>query len=320
VTDRRVRNSAVNLFTDCPRLWMLSYWMDLEKDYGLRVKDSAADTGNSFHAGVEAWRRGDDPIERIRTDFFGKPASADSEAVDGLIHRLNPSADIKKFTDRCVDLPTIMVNNFVQWQTETGQGMGERSLWIEAAVDAKVGTILGDEVTMFGRIDHLIELDNGDLIIDDNKSVESQGFTSDLALHQNRQLLNYAMMVWLNLGKMPVMARHTKAKRWKRTKPGPDWSDSFLINEVRINEKMLAVHWTHLSSILTRMVDTMQKLDLAKSNGEDPAHHFLVPPNPSKDCNWMCSFTDICPMMDDPNSDWTALLDDQYRPRDKDGN
>lgn len=273
---------------------MLSYVRGLETAWDQRMNPQTFDAGNAVHVGLEALVNGEDWRAAIDTNW------AEIQEV------LAPEADYEKWIDQMVTLPKLMVEGYNEWRAEEGIDIGFETLGTELQLEANLGAFHGDDVILYGTIDRLLRNAEGQLVIDDYKTVATLDTVPTLAT--NWQANNYDLLVRFNTGELPVQIRHTQLKRVKRTaRAKPPFYGQI---HTTPNQAKRDAHWLHLAGVIDDMVRTMQRLVV----DPDAAHHMLCPPNPTRDCSWDCAFKDVCPMMDN-GGDWEFLLEEGFRPR-----
>ncbi len=280
---------------------MLSYIRNLETAWDQRMTPQTFDCGTSAHKALEALYVGDDWKAAIDEHWAG------IQAV------LAPEADYKKWIDQIVTLPTLMVEGYIEWAALEGADVGFETLGVEMKLEAPIGQFHGDDVILYGTVDRLLRNPEGQLVIDDFKTVATLDATPTLA--SNWQIQNYALLAQLNMnGEPPVEGRHTQLRRVKRTaKAKPPFYGQI---HTTFNAVKRQTHWMHLAGVVTEMVGTMQRIEADESAMGPAAHHMNCPPNPTRDCSWDCAFKDVCPLMDN-GSDWEQALEVGFRQREE---
>lgn len=291
---RRIRNSSITKFLRCRRSWSLSYLRNLETAWNQRMTPQTFDCGNAVHRGLEALVNGQDWMAAIDEHW------AEIQGV------LAPEADYEKWIDQLVTMPRLMVEGYIEWREEEGIDIGYETLGTELPYEANLGAFHGDDVILYGTIDRLLRNPNGQLVIDDYKTVAT--LDSILTLPTNWQINNYDLLTRVNTGEDVVEARHTQLKRVKRTARAKPPFYGML--RTTFNQARRDSHWLHLAGVVDEMVSIMQRIEV----DPDPAHHMLCPPNPTRDCSWDCAFKDVCPSMDN-GSDWEFQLEVGFRQR-----
>lgn len=295
MTARMIRNSSITKYLRCKRSWMLSYQRNLETNWDKRTTPQKFDTGIAVHAALEAFSRNEDWSAAIDINW------------SNIQDELSEEADIKKWENELVVLPKIMVEGYIEWREENGIDVGYELLGAELKLEAYLGMVHGEDVTLYGTIDRLMRNPAGKLVIDDYKTVQTMDTVPTLAT--NWQVNNYALLVAANYGEFPVEGRHTQLKRVKRTATAkPPFYGQI---HTTFNEVKSANHRIHLSSVVNDMVATMQVLE-----SDLTSHHWACPPNPTRDCSWDCSFRDVCPTMDN-GGDWEHALEVGFRQREE---
>lgn len=255
-----VRQSAIQAYLNCPRRFFWEYVQGLEPDYTGPRPWTAANIGTAVHEMLGAYYRGEDPeaalVSWLDETFGGVPPDAD------------------------LDLVRIMVAGHIEDLAETGADAGETTIAVEAPVIAPV-TDIGDgwTVRVHGRVDRLIETDDGFRIIDDWKTVSS--LTGGGALQHIQQLGRYAAMIRQETGWRADRVRVTEIRKVKRTKEGPFFARPW----VPLNEDAYRSHARQLRLVLAEIVDHVLRI------ADDPEAWLY---NVTTECDWKCRVKDIC--------------------------
>lgn len=251
------------------------------------------DTGSAVHKGLEAYYLGTSYLTAI-DDYW-----------NSIQDQLGPEADIDKWIAELVTLPNLIVEGYIEWVADEGIDIGDELLGLEIPLEAKIGERDGEDVVLYGTIDRLIRNSDGQLIVDDFKTVATLGPVTTLAT--NYQINNYGLLVRANYGEMPHQGRHTQLKRSKRTaRAKPPFYGRC---KTTFNETKMQSHWLNLDGVVKDMLDVLGRLDSG-------ANHGIAYPNPTLNCSWDCPFDSICPMMDD-GSDWEFALETDFRQREE---
>jgi len=277
----------------CRRKWWLSYYrgyrptgIDFNRplSIGTRVHDALA----AYYEPDVAKR--EDPLE-----FIQKSVATD------ISNNPDHEADIEAEGELC----TIMMEGYLQWLEETGADSD--LMCIEPESEMEIELFPG--VTLLSKIDARMERKtDGARLALETKTVASLDQNLE-TLQLDTQLLTEHLVEFLKLkeegeethraqGVIYNMLR--KVKRSARAKP-PFYGRE----EVRHNENELRNHWKHVVAHARDILEAHEKLD----RGDE--HHYVVYPNPGRDCRWDCEFRKICPMFDD-GSDVEAALNDLY--------
>jgi hypothetical protein len=276
-----VRQSAIQSYLDCPRRFFWEYVEGLEPDYPAGTRPWATvDTGTAVHEALGAWYDGTgrDPLVAWR-------AWAE-ETFDGVI------------PEGCdADLIDTMVEGHLDDLAQDGADLGETTVGVEVPVVGSVtGLVDGWTVNVHGRVDRLIETDDGLRIIDDWKTVGPLAG----ALTHIQQLGRYAVMVRASTGWRADRVRVTGIRKVKRTKGGPFYSRDWL----PLNEDAYASHATAMRDTLNAMVRDV-------GSGV-----YLY--NVTTECGWKCRAQDIC-LAQQHGDDVEMIVDLHYRPKGQEG-
>lgn len=284
------RQSEIKKFKRCPRSWWLSYKKDglgYEPARSDEPLSGQRDVGTLVHAAIEAHRKGgvwSNPIEAFR--ILGQ--------TEGWY---SPEWERDVFS-----LARIMVQGYVQWLEETGADANEETLFVERQLSVPIGRILGEDVILTGKLDHIVrDRTTGEVIVSDVKTVDSLTKVG-AELQVDDQGLNYLILLHA-AENLPVRRfRHDMLRKVKRTATAKP--PFYGRHEVAYNEEQLNNAWTHTCVVLEQMVHCLQTL-----GDSERYHHITVYPNPTRDCTWDCDFLPMCPMMDD-GADWKGMLSD----------
>lgn len=302
------RTTEIRKFKRCRR----SHWLGYRKDgigYMPNYRDSddiegsgRREGGTAVHAGLQAVYSGGDWRQAIHAwadSYLYTVEDGDGEAIA----RQLPPGIVKQR-----DLALIMVEGYVDWLRETGADAGERTLWVERRINFPVGVIRGHQVYVSSKIDRMVQdTHTGEYVVEDHKTVQSLDIGAQLAVDD--QLLTYVTAARFEGLVVPRM-RHNMLRTVKRTaRATPPFYGRV---EMPVNDEQLDHHWTHLTTVLDRMVE--ETITLAE---HPELHHRYAEPFPTKDCSWDCPFIGVCPMMDD-GSDWEGVLGAMYRTNDPD--
>ena len=280
-----IRQSAIQSYLDCPRRFFWDYVEGLEPDYPDRTRPWATvDIGTAVHEALGAWYDGTgrDPLVAWRAwaeDTF------DGEIPEGCDE----------------DLIDIMVEGHLDDLAQDGADVGETTVGVEVPVVGKVVGLAGPDgspwaVNVHGRVDRLIETDDGLHIIDDWKTC---GPLSG-ALNHIQQLGRYAVMIRSERGWRADRVRVTEIRKVKRTKGGPFYARNWL----PLNEDAYASHASHL------------RLSLESILRDVAAGQYTY--NVTTECGWKCRAQDIC-LAQQHGDDVEMIVDLHYRPKGQEG-
>lgn len=260
-----VRQSAISAFMDCRRKFFYEYVLGIEPDYPDGPRPwTTADTGTAFHEGIGAYYQGKDPMTAVA-------AWSLTQWPDELPEK------------RDMELVEIMLEGHIADLAQDGADVGETTIAVEVPVLATVHDIDHWDINIHGRVDRLIETEDGN-VIDDWKSVAS--FTSiDSYLHQ---LGRYALLVRSGSGWRADRVRTTQVKRVKRTKDGPFYQRPW----TPLSEDAYATQAINLRAVLRDMVRVIDQ--------DGPWYERY-----STECSWRCRVPDICQAQmrgDDPET------------------
>jgi len=262
-----VRQSAISSFMDCRRKFFYEYVLGIEPDYPEGPRPwTTADTGTAFHEGIGAYYLGTDPWDAV-----GKWSLAQWPDLLPEKHQM--------------ELVEIMLEGHIADLAETGADVGEHTIAVEVPVVATVHDVDHYDVTIHGRVDRLIETEDGN-VIDDWKSVASFA-PIDNYLHQ---LGRYALLVRSddNWHWRADRVRTTQVKRVKRTKDGPFFQRPW----TPLSEDAYSTAAVNLRAVLRDMVRVLDH------DGPWYEHY-------TGECAWKCRVQDVCQAQmrgDDPET------------------
>lgn len=277
--------SQIQAFQRCKRKWWFQYSRQLQySDAG----NKPVTVGNIVHKVMEYYYRPgekSDPIDQV--DIMVK------EMVE-----LEPTYE-EAITNHAM-LAKTMVLNYFDWVEETNADVG---IVIES-VENRISVPLGDTgFTLTGRPDARATRFGMRLPID-HKTVDSFDQIPKTA-QINHQFLTYCLLEYLNDREATidaVMINMFRRVDHNHELSKPPYFDRY---EVRYNLNELRAHWYHILSVAREISQAVERLD----NGEN--HQKVVPPTPSKNCSWDCSFRVVCPMFDD-GSNAEGFLESQF--------
>jgi RecB family exonuclease len=279
-----IRQSAIQSFLNCPRRFYYEYVLGIEPDYPNRQRPWATvDTGTLFHEMIGAHYLGADPV-----------LAADAYITEQGFHALDPEVA------KARELVEVMVYGHIDDIAQDGADVGETTVGVEVPVTGTVKDVNGWTVNIHGRVDRLIETDDGIKIIDDWKTVGPLGSS----LGHIQQLGRYAMMLRQEQGWRADRVRTTQVRKVKRTKPGPYYARPW----VPLNEDAYKSHAQQLRAVLTGIVDKVT----ASVDVEDYVF------NVTTECDWKCRVQDIC-LAHQYGDDPEMIVDIHYRPKGQEG-
>lgn len=272
-----LRQSAISTFLDCRRRFYWEYIVGLEPDYPTGYRPwTGSDTGTAVHLFLGAAYTGDD-LDEALASWLEDPET-----------RLDPDSHEAQ---QGIELARIMVDGHLEDLAQDGADAGETTLGVEVPVEAEVSLDNGWTVVVHGRIDRLIELDDGRHLIDDWKTVG----TLESAGRHIPQLGRYAVLLRASTGVKASRVRTTQIKRVKRTKGGPFYARPW----VALNEQAYRSHANSLRAVLT---------DLVQCVALDQGWYERV----SSECSWKCHVESLC-VGQQHGDDIEMIVDLHYR-------
>jgi hypothetical protein len=281
-------SSEMAAWRNCQRGWWLTHYRRLSRR---NEYSSLPSVGNHVHAGLEAWYKGE----------IDKPSSL---VADRAARALAEHPEAAEQISKDAELSTIMLDGYIEWVEEESVDAPYEFVAAEETVVAEVGPYL-----LRGKIDARFRRKyDGALVQLENKTV---GNLADHPLwaQQNPQFLSYSLLALLT--KQPdersegvVVNMLRRVKRSARAKPpfyGRHW--------VPHTQEELRSHYKHVVAVGRQIEHARRLLD------EGVSHHYVCPPNFSRNHTWSCSCTALDTMPDD-GADLEAYLEDFYEPFD----
>lgn len=197
--------------------------------------------------------------------------------------------DYEAAINRDKELATIMVNAYMEYLEEELVDLDLEFLGSEDALEAPLE---GTDHIITGRNDAIARRKStGGRVTIDHKTVKSLNELQKTA-QIDPQFLTYDLIDFLVHGDKgdAIMINMLRRVNSENELSKPPYFGRF---EIQHNLQELRNHWKHVVSLC----DEMEKTVMALDEGED--HHKVVPPSPSKQCAWDCSYRGICGMFDD---------------------
>jgi len=317
IDDRRISQSEMKTFLRCRRKWWLSDFR--------RLAPIGSDptgplrSGSRVHTALEAYYTPDSTVTprealegAIAEDwaaYVAAIAAEDREPDIGTVSTFAKETD----TERA------MIEGYMQWLEESGADAGLTVTDVETVVSVDGAEVAPNLVAAFrpfrivGKLDARVTRDfDGARFFMDHKTTQS--LTQPLAgLQSDPQMLHYHWLELMTLddhrdrsdGAIYNMLR--KVKRSKASKP-PYFAREYIYH----NAEEIAAYAERLLHIIREILRLEEMLTYPERYGT-PAQ--LAYPTRTRDCDWDCPFSNVCPMFDD-GSRAEAMLTDQFRERD----
>lgn len=272
-----IRQSAVGAWMDCRLKFHKEYILSLEPDYPIKQRPwSTADTGSLMHEALGAAYEG-------TGDWH---TAMDAYLLDGGFTPTDPEVA------KAVNLVNVMVDGHLSDLADDGGDVGETTIGVEVPVQGAF-KVDGITVTVHGRVDRLIETEDGLKIIDDWKST---GPLDDVLGHIP-QLGRYAVLLRQQTGWRADRVRTTQIRKVLRTKSGPFYSRPW----VPLNEAAYRKHADDLRAVLSEIIGVLRADDVSKFY-----------PHITTECSWKCRVQDLC-IAEQHGNDTEVLVDLGYR-------
>lgn len=291
-----ITQSSLKAFHHCRRCWYLGHYLQLVKrdDYG-----SATNIGNLVHdALADYYAGGVHPVNTVR---------------DTAVAMIDEAASPTRAKDIANDaeLAGIMVEGYLEWLTETGADYELEFVEPEATMWAE----LYPGVILLGKLDGRVKTRDGERRFLEHKTVSNFADLPRFAPTEP-QYLTYDLLERLWLLAHPGEGTRTDGcylnmlRKVKRTaKATPPFYER---QDIRHNDEELRNHFRHVTSTAREMQRVIAALNAGVS------YHDACPPSPpTRECLYMCSFTELCVsgIMDD-GSDWRPMADALFEPGD----
>jgi hypothetical protein len=305
---RYYTNSELGVYRDCVRKWYLQNYRQIARLYD-RVSETT-ETGNGVHYACQHYYNsgGQMDIVALVVQYFAEQrahqlalVSDDISDSAHLIVQSNIDA-----LDKAEEYAKIMVEGYVEWLETEGADSYLRFISAEEEVAIQFpANGLPKESTetpfLLAKLDARFQDERtGARVFMDHKTVQNFADREKWA-HLDPQFYFYSLIDYLTLitehdvseaealwtdGGIINMLR--KVKRSARATP-----PFYKRLEVRHSMTELRNYFVRAAGEITRI----QQTELALDAGVD--HHMVCPPSPSRDCDWKCSYMQLCAMMDD---------------------
>jgi hypothetical protein len=278
--DRKLvlRQSDFKTYMVCGREFYLGVVRELEP---AQRKASVADVGTFVHVGLQTLYKNGDGVE-------ASIAKATNEAIEE-----NPilETDLHK----SARLAQVMVAGYIEWLETEAEDHGRKTIAVEERYETYIGTYHGVQVWVTTQIDHLVEDENGDLIIDDHKTVDQFAGMAEV-LDIDFQGMTYDFAIYKNTGRYPKKFEHNQLRRVLRT--GTAKPPFYKRHPVEFNAQQRERHVWALEGLAEEVVRKALSVEGLDSTSREV--NTLFRPLPTKDCRWRCDFLKtarVCPMM-----------------------
>jgi RecB family exonuclease len=291
-----ISQSEIYAWTRCRRNWYLTYYLGFvpadESPVGIRQ------LGSRVHTALEA--------------YYGY--QLDPVAVLALLYRIESSKapDYAEELSKEANMAEAMVSGYLEWLAEEGADADFETVATETDIRVDLPGVPGAQLR--ARMDQVSRrLSDGALFFRDYKT----GSNFDVAeqLKMNPQMKIYTLVQHLaSPPDGPKIAGFTidtlrRVLRTAKAKPPYYRRDAFIYTPEEIESTLLRVQ-----SVVTEILGARAMLDeaYARSGGDLSVidriqRSHLRETVISNNCEWWCSFKEICPMMGD-GSDWSGSL------------
>jgi hypothetical protein len=284
-----VSQSEAKTWHKCKRSWYLSYIRNFR---AIEMSPGPMSLGQYVHTGMEH-------IDLDHEDEIGgaegwKAAIKEMVEADLLkVNELNHPEIHKQH-----DFAQIIVEGLAEWVIAEGINVGVKVLSREKQIAVDMGAYV-----LMGKLDEMIELANGEIMLRDWKTAAS--FKSIFELSDiDLQFRTYSMMLQEIYGyENPVQGEWVVARKVKRTpRATPPFFDRKRTSYNAFNIEATKRYW---DATMYSMMHYIEQYETGNYHVD-----MLFPPNPSFDCA-RCFHRLICPMMDD-GSAWEEFAEAVY--------
>lgn len=247
--------------------------------------------GNRVHEALATYYAGEWNREAA-LQTYKEAAQAD---VDTTL-ATDPFADTKKLMSE-LELGQIMLEGYFDWVEETGADEMLEVIAPETAIEAPL-EVEGDQVHLRGKLDVRVrrKFDGARMFVDHKTVASLDQFNKTAPMEQ--QFLTYQLLerleAWAiggDTGERADGGIYNLLRKVKRTAQAkPPFYDRI---EVRHNDLELRNYYVRVHGIVRQVLNAERALV------QGTQHHYVVPPNPTRDCTWDCPFFNVCPMFDD---------------------
>lgn len=299
---RYFTNSELQTFKKCRRRWWLAYHRRLRLK--ARSLTGAAPLGTRVHQALEPWyvpegRTQIDPRKALE-DILHQDKVALIESWTGEPENLD--GVLKQF-DKESELSRAMIEGYMQWLEETGADSDFEVIASESAVEYEFAPGL----SLAGRLDTRVRRrHDGALLFIDHKTTDSFA-TLRKQLPQAEAMTLYEILQRLtNPGERNAGAVYNMLRKVLRSKTAkPPFYDR---ETVMFNTHQLESAWYRVMGTIR---DIQQVEEQLESEVGRKLPHFVVYPNPTRDCDWQCEFFPVCSLHDD-GSRVDAMIESLY--------
>lgn len=267
MVDRVFRYSATGTFLRSPRQYYLRYILNLEPAYPERSgyrPAYATDSGTIGHAALTA-------------HYGGLGAAGREAAMRETLVELNVDPN-----DKYVWEAKAAVERYMEDIERTGRDRGLQTVEIEKRLSMNFGEILGDNVTVTGQPDWIVQDAFGSVHIYDHKFPDKYGDGTAYL----RQALTYGLLYCNETGIMPVSFVLNQVARKKPKKPTVPFIPVHRVAVVYYTPEILENFEKGLRRTLEGMVRLHQEVEEGDLSGAVQA--------PDWTCDKMCRLYPIC--------------------------
>ncbi len=290
----RLSNSTIKTFKSCRRRWYLTYERGLSPKPGGEATTGVRLLGVRIHAALEAhYGHGADPLAVLEIVY--------ADAIEQYP---------QDFSDLTAEhaYARLMVSGYLEWLAAEGIEEQYEVIAVERLVEMPLDVPeVADPVVLMAKLDQVVrDRSSGALRFRDFKTVGS--FSKADGLIRDEQLRTYDLLLaYAEPDETVDGALYTMILRSKRTaKATPPFFQEHEQEYTAEDRRSMTVRLRH------EVIDMVNVQDAIRGGAD---HRAVAYPNPTPDCDWICSFKNVCPMFDN-GSRAEAMLAEHFEVRD----
>jgi hypothetical protein len=305
MTDISISNSEIQTWKSCRRRWLLSYYFGYQRTD--RAPAGSAILGTRLHAALEGYYGyGLDPVTLIRR-FYRDALEQHAEYQDELVKELGLAINI--------------LEGYLEWLGETGADADLQVVATELDLTVPLPEVPG--VSLRAKLDQRVRrVSDGAVLFLDHKSVANLEKRRALARDEQMKMYQLLLIMAREMGLVPqgtpimggIFNMLRKVKRTAKATPPFYHREPFMYNDADMASMRLrlATSCTEIMRARTIMTEATEREMSGQRGAVQLAQQRFLLPTPSLACDWMCAFTEICPMMDDGSAWGEALNGGQF--------
>lgn len=281
-------NSESQTFRGCRRRWYLSYYLGMTKP---SKSTGPLALGTNVHIALATYYS----PKGTKGLALGVLSSIYEEAKE------STTVDILPSLEKESKLAKIMVEGYFDWVEETGADANLEIIEPEADIEYET-RVNGTSVLLVGKRDVIaVNTDTGINTLLDHKTCQS---LNDQGLDLNEQSRMYLLLQRLNGSTVVQNCIWNLLRKTQRTaKAIPPF---YAREEIYVSENELRRFFERVHGIIRDILEVRAKLDSGES------HYSVCYPRPSRDCEWICPFRILCPMLDTEGDEALEFLKNNF--------